>query len=289
MKSIVEVIQKVDVKFSKEVCKNHGKKEVQKIVYEGELTCPVCFTNKLDDTLKKETQRKVNKQKLFRKYHMLQHDSLISDVGLADAKISNFHTYCDETGQNKRKVVSLIRRIVKGENISVWFSGNTGVGKSHLAMAMLDNLNEIGRKNVENVMDQEMDFDAKLSYGKSSVFVNTNTLMDAIRESFNNKQVKTTQKYMIDLLVSVDYLVLDDIGSEVGGMETDKRASDFVTKVMYAVANGRQDKTTIYTTNLSSTVLKGLYDDKTFGRLTINAESVVFKTAEDQRGGYLGF
>lgn len=288
MRSVKEVISKVDVVFSDQVCKKH-KKEIKKVVLEGKEVCPICYRMQMDLELQEEGQRKYIESKLYSKYATLNRHSLLSDASLKGAKISSFRSYCDETDQNKCKVIDLIGKISKGEAMSVWFSGNTGVGKSHLAMGMLDSLNEIGKNRVEEILYSEISLVEKLTYGISCLFINSNMLMDAIRESFNDKFSKTTPKYMIDLLTSVDFLVLDDVGSEVGGIVTDKRATDFVTKTLYAIANGRQDKTTIYTTNLSSQTLRNLYDEKTFSRMTRNAEAIVFKTAKDQRGGVLEF
>lgn len=288
MKSIddVDVIKRINIEFTEDVCEKHPKKIV-KIVSNGEVVCPLCYTIKINEELRRETIEKVEKQKLHMKYNILKKQSLISDVGLEQAKISNFQSYCNETDENKRRVIRLLERIINGEKMSVWFSGNTGVGKSHLAMGMLDALNEAGMKRVRD--NKDFPFDERLKLTKSCLFVNVNLLMDSIRESFSNEHVRTTPKYMIDLLTSVDYLVLDDIGSEVGGIDTNKKASDFVTKTLYAIVTGRQDKTTIYTTNLSGVALKKLYDDKAFSRMTKNSESVVFRYSRDQRGGELDF
>src|SRR5699024_5953907 len=225
----------------------------------------------MTEGLRVETLKKIEKQKLSEGYNVLKKHSLVSDRDLEDAKISNFQSYCNETDANKKRVIELLGRIMDGENMSVWFSGNTVVEKRHLAMSMLDALNEASIKRIKD--SKELPFDERLSLAKSCLFVNVNFLMDSIRESFSNEHAITTPKYMVDLLTSVDYLVLDDIGSEVGGIDTNKKASDFVTKTLYAIVTGRQDKTTIYTTNLSGMMLKNIYDDKAFSRMTRNAES----------------
>lgn len=284
--SELDITRRVMIEYADEVCDKHHK-EIRKIFNDGQAVCPLCFTKKMTEGLRVETLKKIEKRKLSEDYNVLKKHSLVSDKGLEDAKISNFQSYCNETDANKKRVIELLRRIMDGENMSVWFSGNTGVGKSHLAMAMLDALNEASIKQIKE--SKHLPFEDRLKLTKSCLFVNVNFLMDSIRESFSNEQIRTTPKYMVDLLTSVDYLVLDDIGSEVGGIDTNKKASDFVTKTLYAIVTGRQDKTTIYTTNLSGVALKKLYDDKAFSRMTKNSESVVFRYSRDQRGGGLDF
>lgn len=282
----LDVTKRVMIEYADEVCDKHHK-EIRKIFSDGQAVCPLCFTEEMTEGLRVETLKKIEKQKLSEGYNVLKKHSLVSDRDLEDAKISNFQSYCNETDANKKRVIELLGRIMDGENMSVWFSGNTGVGKSHLAMSMLDALNEASIKRIKD--SKELPFDERLSLAKSCLFVNVNFLMDSIRESFSNEHAITTPKYMVDLLTSVDYLVLDDIGSEVGGIDTNKKASDFVTKTLYAIVTGRQDKTTIYTTNLSGMTLKNIYDDKAFSRMTKNAESIVFQTSKDQRSKGLDF
>lgn len=280
--------KKVEMVFSDDYCDKHNSKKVRKMVYEGEHFCPMCFTEKLNKELQIKVTRDVIKDKINRKYNYLKEKSLVADVELFSSTIENYFLYCEETARNRNKVIDLIKRINRGENLSVWFSGNTGVGKSHLAMAMLKNLNDFSMKQAKRDL-KEKPFVEVLDNMKTCLFVNTNMLMDSIRESFNDKTVITTPKFMIDRLINVDYLVLDDIGSEVGSIDTNKSASDFVTRVIYAIVTGRQNKTTIYTTNLSSKMLRSIYDEKAYSRMSKNAETIVYKTAKDQRGGYLGF
>lgn len=270
MKSIKKELKTERLQFIDEYCDHNGK-QFQKMIVDGKVVCPRCETESLNQTFEKKVNEELREREALSKYQVLEKHSLLLDIGLWDAKLSNYETLCDETKRNFAQVLDLVQRITEGEKMSVWFSGHTGVGKSHLAMAMLKTLNEFGEKD------------------KSCLFINTNMLMDAIRDSFAYKDVKTTQSYMTNLLTSVDYLVLDDIGSEVGAIQTRKMASDFVTRVMYTISTGRQDKVTIYTTNLSEKALRDVYDGKTLSRLTKNARSIVFEITTDKRAGILNF
>lgn len=107
--------------------------------------------------------------------------------------------------------------------------------------------------------------------------------MRKIKDSFSNRQSKYTERYFVDLLSSVDFLVLDDVGAETGAIDTDKTASDFVQRILYAITTTRQDKATILTTNLSSEVLFKMYDKKLVSRLLKNPKYVLFKETKDKR------
>ena len=114
-------------------------------------------------------------------------------------------------------------------------------------------------------------------------------MLRKIRSSFNDKDSPFTEQYFTDLLTNVDYLVLDDLGSETGNIDTNKQATDFTSKVLRAVVNGRQDKSTIVTTNLSSKALMNMYDPKLISRMMKNLETIIFTETTDKRIKNIGF
>ena len=89
--------------------------------------------------------------------------------------------------------------------------------------------------------------------------------------------------YFVDLLSKVDYLVLDDLGAETGAVGTKKKASDFIQRVLYAIANGRQSKSTIVTSNLSIPALQDMYDTKLISRLLRDTYQIHFTNTSDKR------
>ena len=82
---------------------------------------------------------------------------------------------------------------------------------------------------------------------------------------------------MIDLLIEADLLVLDDLGAETGAVTTDRTATDFTTRTLYAIINGRMNKPTIITTNLNSKDMAKMYDSKLISRMFRGAEGHVIK------------
>jgi DNA replication protein DnaC len=87
----------------------------------------------------------------------------------------------------------------------------------------------------------------------------------------------------------VDFLVLDDVGAETGAMDTDKRASDFIHRVLYGITNARQNKSTITTTNLGSKDLYSMYDKKIVSRLFRKPKFIVYENTKDKRINQLPF
>ena len=81
-------------------------------------------------------------------------------------------------------------------------------------------------------------------------------------------------------------MVLDDLGAETGFIGTKKTASDFTQRMLYGLMNRRQEKSTIITTNLNSSQISGMYDQKVISRLYrgLNENSLIkFEKTKDHR------
>ncbi len=125
--------------------------------------------------------------------------------------------------------------------------GTPGQGKTHLAMAMLNAVNDNAKQP------------------QKCLFVNTVSLIQAIKDSWDDPTARWTEKYAIKLLKGVDLLVLDDLGSESAMNVGDKTASQFVQDILYKVTN-RQHRI-ITTTNLTLDQLQRVYNAKLVSRL----------------------
>lgn len=101
------------------------------------------------------------------------------------------------------------------------FAGPPGVGKSHLASAIMN---------------------IKASNCEEFIFCTSPELMDDIKAALDNKQ-QTTE--LMELVKNVDLLFLDDLGAE--------RVTDFVVERFFVILNARlvRKKATIITTNYS--------------------------------------
>ncbi|MBD8006533.1 ATP-binding protein [Bacillus norwichensis] len=239
-------------------------KPIQKMMVDGELVCPRCELEQKDLELQEAIQRKYDELFKRKKYNIFYNSSILSDNTILAAKLENYQVEHQEERENKQTVLESLARFKDGQVFNVILQGNQGAGKSHLAYAALRELNESG-------------------LDKSCLFVNVESMMRLIRDSFGNKRSKYTESYFVELMSEVDYLALDDIGAETGAIGTDKMATDFVQRILYAITTTRQDRTTLITTNLSSETLFRMYDKKLVSRLFRNPKFVVFKETKDKR------
>lgn len=258
--------------FLSETCDKHktiayGKevvKPVQMVVFRGETFCPRCEKEKQDESLRQEQQRFYDNAERLIKHGTLTRDSLVSDKTILDASFDNYEVMQDEQQINKKKVMYLAEQYKTGHVCNIFIQGTPGAGKSHLAYSLLKYIHDAS----ETV---------------SCLYIDIDEMIRKIKDSFNNKESKYTESYFVSLLSEVDFLVLDDLGAEVGSIDTTKQATDFIQRVLRAVLNARQDKSTITTSNLSSVQLKSIYDAKIISRLFKHPKYVVFEKTADQR------
>lgn len=240
-------------------------KEIKKISFDGEVFCPLCERDRATEELSNQADIKIKKSMSQRNYNVFHQQNLLTDKNLLDASFTNYTVSKNEEIENKKKASDALADYKKGSVFTTWFAGDPGVGKSHLAMSILRNLNEYGEQD------------------KSCLFISVDEMFLKIRDSFDNKESHFTEHYFVDLLASVDYLVLDDLGTETGGSGTKKMASDFVMRVLYAITNGRQNKSTIVTSNLNRQELERMYDRKLVSRLMKNMFVIKFNDTSDKR------
>lgn len=250
------------------ICDQHPhriKKPIYKIVVDGKEVCPVCEGERKSQELSDSEDKKIEVAFSSQKYNTFKSRSILTDTGLLEASFGSYETIDRETTENKQRSESVFKKYRQGETFNTWFTGLPGVGKSHLAMSILRNLNESGEKN------------------KSCLFVSVDEMLLRIRASFGNRESQFTEHYFVSLLSGVDYLVLDDLGAETGGTGTTKQATDFTLRVLYAIANSRQNKSTIVTTNLSRVALEKMYDPKLVSRLMKDTYLIKFAETTDKR------
>ncbi|MED4718632.1 ATP-binding protein [Bacillus badius] len=263
--------------FHSSYCEKHtyrknGKdvvKPIQRMIVDGEVVCPNCeleaVTAKTEEVEREkylQTEYKMSEGQ--KKKRVFKRDSVVTDETILNARFSNYREDGTEEAENKRSMIEVAERLKAGQVFNTILQGNQGAGKSHLAYAALEEINQ---------SDLEV----------SCLFISIEEMMRLIRDSFGNKDSKYTENYFVELLSSADYLVLDDLGAETGAIDTDKQATNFVQRVLYAITNARQNKATIITTNLSSQSLFSIYDKKLVSRLFKKPNFILFKETKDKR------
>lgn len=275
MQSINNVLKTLEDRmiYRSEKCPSH---DVQLIEFEGVAQCPRCFA----DNESRMLENKINSQFENSKGLVLERKSLLSDRTLLKAALGNYNvTPTTEADLNKQIALECVNRIQNGQVFNVVFQGKAGTGKSHLSYAILRELNSVKIKSVD---DNE-------PVQKSCAFISFELMLRRVRESYKNPDLILNEFYFLKLIESVDFLVVDDLGAESGATDTEKAATDFVHKFLYALSSSRQDKVTIYTTNLSSITLNKLYDEKLLSRCFKKPKFIVFEKTKDHRIGDIPF
>lgn len=260
---------KVDVQYSDNYCNSETvhplKKNVKMLVIEGETICPICKSHEMNLAFEKEQEEKIRQYRAQFQQGRLKEDSLFSDFTIENANFEAYETIPDsEIDTNKQRAITAMLKYKEGVVFNTILTGFAGVGKSHLAMAILNNLN------------------AKLP--ETCLFIKVDNLMREIRKTFKpSYQGKEDEDYFINKLIEADFLVLDDLGAESGAIQKESSASDFVHRVVYAVLDGRRDKSTIITTNLDVKGMQQLYDRKLISRMLSNHYIIKFEDTKDYR------
>lgn len=247
-------------------CDQH---DIAHMIINGQSICPRCQLDAENERFEKQVQQEIEESQQRIKYNVLGSRSLVQDESIRQATFDSFIDSGGEERSNKQRALQFVESYQRGEQFNLWIQSQiTGVGKSHLAMSILKALN---------------------SLEVSCLFIDIDEMLRKIRASFDNPDSIYTEAYFIDLCTKVDFLVLDDLGAETGDIDTKKRASDYTSKILRAIMNGRQMKSTIITTNLTSHRLNEIYDRKVISRMMTNLQTITFKTANDKRIERLNF
>ena len=120
-------------------------------------------------------------------------------------------------------------------------TGNTDVGKTHLAASIS---NELIKK------------DKLVLMGRLS------SLLDMIKETF--KDNSKSENELIELYSNVDMMIIDDLGTEL--------PNSFTVSQLFICLNERilRQKSTIISTNLALDDIKTIYSERTFSRISSN-------------------
>ena len=150
---------------------------------------------------------------------------------IADARIplryrhctlNDFATYDNETLEEAQRRAQKLADAFPVVERGLFFLGDPGVGKTHLAVAVLKQV--------------------VLTRGARGLFYDTRDLLKMIRGTYN-AVVKATELEVLRPIMEADLLVLDDLGAE--------KTSEWVEETLNLIVNTRysEKRTTIFTTN----------------------------------------
>lgn len=241
----------------------------------GSVYCPEC---RKERTIERESEMILKAEqghRLETTSKMLKNKSLLVDSTIKEATFETFRVTDEATKALKEKAVNIVSSILSGDTNNYLLVGEVGRGKSHLAMAILDRVNKDSYKQGK---------------ARSCVFISIHAMISKIHNGYGLSDLeyqtyRYTDNYFKELANRVDVLVLDDLGSELGQINSKTEASDSVTKILNAILEARQGKVTIITTNLSENRIKLAYGDRIESRLKDGLENnaILFTGTNDKR------
>jgi DNA replication protein DnaC len=160
---------------------------------------------------------------------------------------SPYDTMCDVYNRCKSYASNF-----DNDSVSLYFCGRTGLGKTHLSLAIA---NEVIKKGYNVVYGSVINFLNKLE-----------------REKFGRADSFETE----DVLINADLLILDDLGAEF--------SSAVAMSSLYNIINSRiaRGVPTIISSNLSFDELKSRYPESIVSRIIGTFVAVIF-TGDDIR------
>lgn len=161
------------------------------------------------------------------------------------------------TTSAKRETISYIKEFLSsnGKSYNLLIQGNPGTGKTHLCVAIARNL---------------------IEKGHIVGFLTTGQLLSKIKSTYNKAAMKTEENIIEDIK-KLDLLILDDLGAEAIGGNSDWRET-----MILEIVESRSGKPTIYTSNLTDIDLPLALGKRTSSRLYDNTRFIDLFT-EDYR------
>ena len=226
--------------------------------------CPECTKELIERQDREGVDNSLNAEIYLKTYNVLMRDSTIP----RELKEASFENFIAETAEEKQLLAFAREQVDKyldGMTGNTLFTGSTGIGKSHLSVAIAKAINEGYKAKGEP---------------KSVLFVNLTEILRRVRESFNSPT--SLEGHYSRMLKEVDYLVLDDLGIKSDNA-SNKGKSVWEEEFIFDILSNR-DKT-IITTNLSSSEIVSLYSERVASRVRTGLEGNFFKsfTIKDKR------
>lgn len=250
-------------------CSECGREEASWIFTdEGRRVCSYCEGRRKDKEIEERyseinlTQRNEYDSKVKRGF--LRNNSIISKQSYLDKTLQDWQTK-NETNKNfiKNLARQTTMQLIEGKPLNViLYSEKSGTGKSHLAFAMLNTINE---KSEELNKDKGQ---------MRCLAVSFNELLIRIKQAISDGH--NQEGHYLELLNKADVLLIDDLGTG--------KPSEYETNILFSILESRsEEKATIITTNLDTQKLLKKYDNRIVSRLKANGISLNFELLDDYR------
>lgn len=239
---------------SKEWCDKHQCQKV-KITKTGAVICQKCNKEERLEFEEQKALESFKRNEEIKRLYYLEEFSLM-DSELKNATFDNFKVDTAERQADLDFIKKEAREYIKGAKNNIVLIGDCGVGKSHLAYSAIKAISYYNKKlaTVINVVD----------------------LIAKVKEDFTLEAYYTKLLSGKDKNDKIEYLVLDDLGTE--------KTSEWSSNLIYSILNKRTN--TIITTNLTPPEIQRRYGKRIFSRIFkgVGQEHVYqFKNQTDER------
>lgn len=230
-------------------------------------TCVACGYSVLKRKADRETQQIYDKSLKARALNLFKNGSMIADKNLFNKTFENYKLLDEEAKLAKQKADEFIGCVLNGEPRHFVLTGKSGVGKSHLSMAVS-----------WAVIEQS-------NYDKKVLFINYQEFLSELKKAFKDEiMYKLLHQSLMQDIKTVDLVILDDLGAELGGT-ADSGATSFNNDILYSILEARQEKALLVNSNLNSKEMNNAYGNRIMSRILNNSQGFLIrnKSSLDRR------
>ena len=249
------------IKVTDKFCPTHQINLVQFKKPDG-YTSPYCMECTREDIKKTEIkgiEKALGHNLDYSTYDVLARESTVSNE-LREASFSTFKAETKEEHEAKEFAINQAKQYLDGMKGNTLFMGDSGTGKSHLTYSMARDLNEGYKAKGEP---------------KSVLFVSISEIVTRIQSGWQYKNSDFTEHDAVKLLTEVDFLFIDDLGTESTMNSQKIEANNWIQTFLFKVFDKRE--TTIINTNHNGQELARIYNKKLVSRIGKQSEGNVFK------------
>lgn len=225
----------------------HEESENGKMVWKG------CGYTDLAKREARLNQYKYNKAIESNAYRYLKSNSVVGNVNVLERKLSTFKTYDTASDNVLRDMYSLVDEILDGKPAHCMLIGQTGTGKTHLAVGICNELIE------------------KSEFNKKVMFISYSELYSQMQTMFEIKEaMREIEQSILKEVKQADLVVIDDLGAELGDIRSAKQPTDSNVKMITRILDMREDKALVLTSNLTGKDIKEKYGERVTSRIMSN-------------------
>ena len=190
--------------------------------------------------------------------------SIYSSFKVFNHRFDNYIASTSAKKLVKQRCQKLANQIAEEQTIHTMLLGNTGVGKTHLAVAMMYRIFELTH------------------YRQHGMFIDWRQLIADKKAGISQPDLQRKVAATLHQLPTADFVIIDDLGSE--------RTTDFSLDLVDQLWRYRENLSTIVTSNLIGSAFQEKYGNRAFSRMANHGvgNTILFSDIEDHRMGALG-